>query len=214
MGTLKHTMTQLSPAYDNKIPRKYCARTIEHKMENKKALQEQLGWPVEPKQPILCISTGMTDALGGELMEQVLDGVLELPVALLIRGRGSSKYGEFFTKLAKNNGHRIKIIPDDEVNLRRMLAGADIALFFSTQQDPDELENALRYGVIPVAMPADVLEDYNPVQESGGAFIYQEATPWQCFASLVRALETFKFPYDWKTIQRNAMEAMEERDGK
>jgi starch synthase len=208
-------MTQLSPAYDNKIPRKYCARTIEHKLENKKQLQEQLGWPVEPKQAILCISTGMTDALGGELMQQVLDGVLELPVALLIRGRGSSKYGELFTKLAKNNGHRIKIIPDDEVNLRRMLAGSDVALFFAGQQDPDDIENALRYGVVPVAMPThDVLEDYNPVQESGNAFLYQEATHWQCFASVVRALETFKFPYDWRTIQRNAMEAMESRADK
>ncbi len=207
-------MTQLSPAYDNKIPRKYCARTIEHKLENKKALQEQLGWPVEPKQAILCISTGMTDALGGELMEKVLDGILELPVALLIRGRGSSKYGELFTKLAKGHGHRIKIIPDDEMNLRRMLAGSDIALFFAEQQDPDDINNALRYGVIPAAMPCDTLEDYNPVQESGNAFVYQEATHWQCFASVVRALETFKFPYDWRTIQRNAMESMENLDGK
>lgn len=207
-------MTQLSPAYDNKIPRKYCARTIEHKLENKKALQEQLGWPVEPKQAIVCISTGMTDALGGELMEKVLDGILELPVALLIRGRGSSKYGEFFTSLAKGQGHRIKIIPDDEMNLRRMLAGSDVAMFFAEQQDPEDIQNALRYGVIPAALQFDGLEDYNPVQESGNAFLYQEATPWQCFASVVRALETFKFPYDWRTIQRNAMEVMEERDGK
>lgn len=207
-------MTHLSPAYDNKIPRKYCARTIEHKMENKKALQEQLGWLAEPKQAIICISTGMTDALGGELMEHVIDGVLELPVALLIRGRGSSKYGELFTKLAKGNGHRIKIIPDDEMNLRRMLAGSDIAMFFGPEQDPDDLDNALRYGVIPVAMPGNALEDYNPVQESGNAFLYQESSAWQCFAGLVRALETFKFPYDWRTIQRNAMEAMENMEDK
>ena len=204
-------MPQLSPAYDNKIARKFCARTVEHKPANKQALQEELGWIDEPKQAIVCISTGMTDALGGALLEQVISGMLELPITLLIRGRGSSKYGELFTKLAKGNGHRIKIIPDDEINLRKMLAGSDIALFFAAQQDPDEIANALRYGVIPVALPADGLDDYNPVQESGNAFLYEETTAWQCFAALVRALETFKFPYDWRTIQRHAMEGVEKQ---
>ena len=56
-----------SPAYDNKIVQ-ILARTIEHKMENKTVLQEEIGWITEPKQPIVCILDGMTDALGGPLL--------------------------------------------------------------------------------------------------------------------------------------------------
>jgi starch synthase len=204
-------MPHLSPAYDNKIARKYSARTVEHKAENKKKLQEDIGWIPEPKQPIICFPAGMTDALGGELMQQVLPGILELPVCILIRGRGSNKYGEIFTKLSKGQAHRVSIIPDDEAGLRTMLAGSDIAMYFSKPQDPEELETILRYGVIPVAPECDTLDNYNPVQESGNAFTYEETTAWQCFASLVRALETFKFPYDWRTIQRHAMEAVERK---
>lgn len=203
-------MSTLSPAYDNKIVRKYSARTIEHKMENKTALQEELKWIPEPKQPMVCLPSGITDDLGGELLEKMLPGLLELPVGIVIRGRGSKKYGELFTKLSKESGHRIAILPDDEDSMRKMLAGCDIALFFSTK-DTESLENALRYGVIPVSLPSAELDNYNPVQESGNAFVYEQATMWQSFASLVRALETFKFPYDWRTIQRHAIESMDRK---
>jgi glycogen synthase len=61
-------------------------------------------------------------------------------------------------------------------------------------------------------MPYDILEDYNPVQESGNAFIFTVENHWKCFASLVRALETFRFPYDWRTIQRHAMDTMDRQE--
>lgn len=201
-------MPVLSPAYDNKITRKYSARTVEHKMENKTALQESLGWIEEPKQPIVCIASGMTEQLGGKLLEETIEGLLELPVSIVIRGRGSKKYGEYFTKLASEHSHRVAIVADDEEHLRSMLSGSDIAMFFS-EAEGDELENALRYGTIPVSLPNALLQNYNPVQESGNSFVYETPNKWNCFASLVRALETFKFPYDWRTIQKNAMESME-----
>lgn len=204
-------MTILSPAYDNKIVRKYSARTIEHKMENKTALQEELKWIAEPKQPLICLPSGMTDELGGKLLENILPGLMELPVGIVIRGRGSKKYGELFTKLTKEASHRIAILPDDETSIRKMLAGCDIAMFLSEESEPEMVENALRYGAIPVSLPKDVLDNYNPVQESGNAFVYENPTHWQCFASLVRALETFKFPYDWRTIQRHAIESMDRK---
>lgn len=206
-------MPILSPAYDNKIARKYSARTIEHKMENKTVLQEERGWIGEPKQAVICLPTGITDALGGALLEQVLPGLLELPVAIVIRGRGSKKYGELFTKLSSGAAHRISIIPDDETNVRKMLAGSDMALFLSEHSDDDILENCLRYGTVPVSLPNSILDNYNPVQESGNAFVYESANPWRCFAGIVRALETFKFPYDWRTIQRHAIESIDQRTG-
>lgn len=204
-------MQILSPAYDNKISRKYSSRTIEHKADNKSVLQEELGWIEEPRQPIVCLSGGMTDALGGELMQKVMEGLLELPISIVIRGRGSKKYGELFTKLAKIYSHRIAIMADDETNMRKMLAGSDIAMFFGESNEEEELENVLRYGVVPVSLPHAIIENYNPVQESGNAFVYEQANSWHCFASLVRALETFKFPYDWRNIQRHAMESMDRK---
>jgi glycogen synthase len=138
-------------------------------------------------------------------------GILELGVGLVVRGRGSDSFGALFTSLEKKYDHAVKILADEETSMRKMLAGADIALFCAKGKECEaELGAALRYGVIPVAPAQTMLANYNPVQESGNSFTFEEATPWQCFAALVRALETFKFPYDWRTIQRSAMESMEE----
>ena len=205
-------MSTLSPAYDNKIARKYSVRTLEHKIENKLALQENLSWPSEKKVPVICIPTGMTDKLGGALLQEVLPGLMSLGFELLILGKGSEEYGKIFTQLTKQNGHRIAILEDTDEKRRAMYAAADLALFLTDPSSLPELQLALRYGAVPIAPATKALENYNPVQESGNAFLYEKEDKWNCFAAIVRALETFKFPFDWRTIQRHCMESAQQED--
>ncbi|OIO54146.1 hypothetical protein AUJ46_03960 [Candidatus Peregrinibacteria bacterium CG1_02_54_53] len=210
-------MTPLSPAYDTKIAWRYSARTIEHKVENKTALQKELGWPMEPKVPVVCLPAGMSDELGGALLKELLPGLLSMSLELLVLGKGNAAYGELFTELARERGHRIAIIPNEDDNLRKMLAASDIAFFLADPDSMPELTSCLQYGVVPIAPACKALNDYNPVQETGNAFLAPDETSWLLFASLVRALETFKFPFDWRTIQRHGMETMggtkEENEG-
>ena len=200
-------MTNLSPSYDNKIARKYSIKTLEHKVQNKTSLQEELGWPTEKRMPILCIPTGMSKDLGGELLKDVLPGLMTLGMEILILGKGSNEYGELFTKLTKEKGHRISIIKDDDEGKRKMYAAADMALFLTEPDNLTELQDALNYGAVPIAPTTKALKNYNPIQENGNSFLYEQPTQWHCFAAAVRALETQCFPFDWRTIQRNCMES-------
>ena len=195
-----------SPSYDNKIFRKFSLKTLEAKIENKLLFQEELGWVKEAKLPLLCISGGMTDAQGGAEFEEVIGGIMSLNCGLIVRGIGSEKYGRMFTELEREYGHRVKIIKDEEDVRRKMYAAADIALFFAP--DNREIQNCLAYGTVPISPEHDLLADYNPVQESGNAFIANPHTPWNWFAALVRATETYKLPYDWRTIQKHCMESV------
>lgn len=201
---IKH-MSSHSPQ-NSAIARTYGADSLEHKAQNKVALQEELGWTAEPKRPMICLPTGVSDQLGGELLKEVLPGLLSLPVEIVILGKGSASYGTYLTDIAKKNSHRIAIIANDEENISRMFAAADIALFLTDPSDMTELTEALRYGVIPVCPKNDAVDAYNPNQESGEAFPYDKETMWHCFAAVVRALETYRFPYDWRTIQKHCME--------
>ncbi len=200
-----------TPSASGSIARKYGVGSLDQKVQNKTALQESLGWPSEPKRPVLCFPAGMTDALGGALLQDVLPGILSLPVEVLVLGRGSSTYGALFTKLAKENRHRLHIVTDKEDDVQTMYAAADMALFLSNTLPAKEIAQCLQYGVIPVSPAQNLLEDYDPVQEAGNAFIYGPVGKWQCFAALVRACETHKFPFDWRTIQRHAMESVREK---
>lgn len=209
-GIRKKHMNTPSPAYDNKITRKYSMRTIEHKIENKLALQESLGWPQEKRMPMLCIPTGMSDALGGEVLRALVPGMLTQEMSLLVLGKGTQEYGTLFTDLAKRKSYKIAIIKNDDESIRSMYAAADMALFLVDPAPLPELECALRYGTVPIAPATKALQNYNPVQESGNAFLFRGATEWHAFAAIVRALETYSFPFDWRTIQRHCMQETQE----
>ena len=47
-------------------------------------------------------------------------------------------------------------------------------------------------------------------QEDGNAFTYDQLTHWHCFAAAVRAIETYRFPYDFKTIQKHCVARSDE----
>lgn len=198
----------MTPATDQKIAQRYTSKTLEKKGKNKQVLQEELGWPAEGKRPVICLPAGMSEKLGGELLEAVLPGLLSLDLQMLILGKGSSKYGALFTELAKKHSHKIAIIPNDEVSVRKMFAAADMALFLTDPKGMPEVAEALSYGVVPIAPSTDALEDYNPIQEAGNAFLYGTTDLWNCFGAVVRANETHKFPFDWRTIQRHCMESV------
>jgi starch synthase len=198
-----------SPSYDNKIFRKFSIRTIESKRDNKVEFQKELGWVAEPKLPLLCLPAGLSAEQNGGAFDEILSGILALDCQLVVRGIGSEKYGALFTRLENEQKHRIKILPDEENIRRKMYAASDMSLFFAP--DETELGNCLAYGVIPVSITQDTLKNYDPAQEDGNAFTADPLTQWSFFAALVRAIETYKLPYDWRTIQKHAMETVREK---
>ncbi|MFA6038912.1 MAG: hypothetical protein WCV62_05270 [Candidatus Peribacteraceae bacterium] len=201
------------PSYDSLIARKFSIGTLDLKLQNKTALQRELGWPAEPRRPMVCLPAGMTDKLGGDILMETLPGLLTLPMEILILGKGSEKYGALFTKLAADQNHRVHIVTDDEKEVHQMLAASDMALFLKDASGMEAVANSLQYGVVPIA-PAgtDLLEDYDPVQETGNGFLFERSDRWGIFAAFVRAAETHKFPFDWRTIQRHCMETVMKKE--
>lgn len=195
---------QLPPMQRQKRP----LGMYELKQQSKIALQESFGWPAEPKRPMLCLPAGMSEKIGGALFTALLPGLLTLPVEILVVGKGSSAFGSLFTTLAKEHRHRVHIVPDSDETLGTMYAASDMALFLSDPASMSELKLCMTSGIVPISIQSRALENYDPVQEAGTAFTFESENAWQCFAALVRAIETYKLPYDWRTIQRNGMEAM------
>ncbi len=87
----------------------------------------------------------------------------------------------------------------EEKEIDRLLLAADMALLFNNHLELIHL--LMNYGVITVASEkTPLLENYRPNEETGNAFLFAKRDHWSIFATIVRAMETFKFPYDWKNI--------------
>jgi starch synthase len=68
---------------------------------------------------------------------------------------------------------------------------------------------SLRYGTIPVVRAtgglADTIHDWDPARQTGNGFVFEAYDHWDLFASVVRALETYRQPALWRRLQQNAM---------
>lgn len=183
---------------------------LDEKASAKADLQAELGWEKQPRRAMLCISTGMSDKLGGQLLEDVMAGLLTLPVQIVVVGKGSSEYGAYFTKLSKDKPHKIAIVANDADTVETVLTASDMALFCAPGSE-DDLRACLAHGAVPISPASSVLTNYDPNQEAGDSFTYDQPTHWHCFAAAVRAVETYRFPYDFKTIQKHCV-AMSDED--
>ena len=80
------------------------------------------------------------------------------------------------------------------------------AVVVLSKEDEHFYKQLWNSGIIPIASDScKILSDYNPNSESGNSFIFDEKNVWAVFAALIRSAETFKFPYDWKHIIRQAV---------
>lgn len=201
------TDNKYNPAYDNKIPQKYSKKTINNKIKNKEALMNELHLPFDKRVPLVCVTYTLSDKNNLSIIQDIMNGIMEQPVQMVLTGIGTEKYQKFFTDLAEKNPGKVAIVNNNDDERRKIYAASDIILIPTLSDEcVEEGKRAMRYGVVPVTPPQDFVEDYNPNQESGNAFVYLKDSPWNLFASFIRTIENCRFPYDWKNIQVSAME--------
>ncbi len=197
-----------SPENDEVIFKNYGSSSLKLKTLNKERFQEEQGLN-KSKDLLAIISTELTDSLNGEVLIQIIQGLLEINVQVAVRGKGTPKYEKVLDKLCKDYPSSLRIIEDSEEHLRKMYAAADISLFLAfNKSSNDELKKCMRYGVVPVSVNHEFLEDFNAIKESGNAFIVNKVSPWNIFEAVIRAKENHKFPYDWKNLQAACMQAV------
>jgi glycogen synthase len=203
-------MSRLTPEYDNKIAKKYSSSTINHKLENKTALQAMYGKEENSKK----FSIGIMQTIEEShlaLLQALLPGIKAIEVDVYLIARGTANVAQTITTLQKDYSN-LTCIHDDEAAIRQMYAGCDASLFLNDCEQSEELQYALHYGTVPICPQNSTVENYNAIQEKGNAFTFVYNNVWLVFASIVRALETFQFPYDYKTIQKLCMQGVHEED--
>jgi len=105
---------------------------------------------------------------------------------------------------SKENHSGAHTLPYSRKNRSLLLDAADFALAFKF----NDIQEMMLHGTVPLSQKRGEVKDYNPNHETGNAFLFKDENAWAIFASLVRALETFKFPYDWKNIIRHGVESV------
>lgn len=199
------------PANDKLIYQKYNKKTLQNKIENKLAFQHEFGFITDKRIPLCCITTPLSTEYGAEILEKTIEGILKLNIQLVIIGVGTSKYQTLFSDIAEKQPHKIQIVEQSEENTHKIYAAADMGLILKNNNVcQEELGNFLQYGIVPICLTAGAekwrVTNYRPANEEGEGFLFEHENAWELFAALVRACETYHFPYDFQHIQSSAME--------
>ena len=81
------------------------------------------------------------------------------------------------------------------------LLAADMAVVF--EEHIKDMAKIMKKGTVIVGWEkSPALQNYHPNEETGNSFTYSSVNPWDIFMALVRANETYRFPYDWQNIIR------------
>ncbi len=148
------------PVRDRCIEKNYTWRSVERKLDNKNALQRQLGLP-ERDVPMLSVISRLASHKGLDLVKEMIAKVIEeKDVQLVILGTGEAELEEFFRRLEGKYPDSCRaLIAYDRDLAKRIYAASDIFLMPS-KSEPCGLSQmiACRYGAIPV------------VRETGGLY--------------------------------------------
>ena len=92
-------------------------------------------------------------------------------------------------------------------DVQKTLSGFD---FFICNGETKDIQGLLKEGVIPIVYKknylSSLLQEFNPIKWEGNCFLFDSENKWSMYASVVKYLENYKFPYDNKNLVKNTVQ--------
>ena len=206
-------MKLYDPAADSRITACYSAEDMTGKAADKAELQRLMGLREEPYVPIVAIVSRLVSHKGLDLICEVLHDMMELPMQLVILGKGDQKYEEFFHWAAQQYQGRMAVRLDyNEALSMAIYAGADLFLMPS-KSEPCGLSQmiAMRYGTVPIVRETGGLRDtvrpYEAWRDAGNGFTFANYASSDMLHVIREAVYLYKdYPDAFGRLRKRAME--------
>ena len=200
------------PAADPRITANCSVDDLAGKDTDKAALQRMMGLREEPHVPIVAIVSRLVSHKGLDLICEVLHDMMELPMQLVILGKGDRKYEEFFHWAAQQYHGRMAVRLDYNEELSMAIyAGADLFLMPS-KSEPCGLSQmiAMRYGTVPIVRETgglkDTVQPYEAWRDAGNGFTFANYASSDMLHVIREAVYLYKdYPDAFSRLRKRAM---------
>ena len=206
-------MVRYDPEKDPLLTKNYNAADPSGKAENKAYLQKLVGLREDPNVPVIGMVSRLVSHKGLDLVCDVIHDIMELPVQLVVLGKGDEKYEEFFRWVNQQYPGRVSVKLDYNEELSMAIyAGADLFLMPS-KSEPCGLSQmiAMRYGTVPIVRETGGLKDtvhaYEAWQDSGNGFTFASYNSGDMLYVIRQAVELYHTnPEAFARLRKRAME--------
>ncbi len=203
--------TVWNPETDRYLAAKYDAKSLDKKVENKKALCQQFKLPFNADTPLIGMINRLVEQKGIDLVIEGMDAIMKLGVQMVILGTGEEKYQEALKQLAAKYPEQLAVhFKFDEKAAHLIEGGADMFLMPS-RFEPCGLNQmySLKYGTVPIVREtgglADTVENFDPESGKGTGFTFKDYSVDAMLEAIQRAIEAFRDKATWAKIQKAGM---------
>jgi starch synthase len=203
-----------NPSRDAHIPVKFSARSLPHKLENKRALQKRFALPVANGIPVFATISRLVEQKGIDLIIDIVPDLVAAGAQLTILGSGDLPLEKAIREAAAAYPEHIGVhLGYDEALAHHIEAGADIFLMPS-RFEPCGLNQiySQRYGTVPVVRDtgglADTVTDTSPEtleNKTATGFSFTKSTATALWDAVNRALSCYREPDTWLQIMQAGM---------
>ncbi len=200
-----------NPATDEVIPHRYDVKSLDQKMENKKALLKNIELPFCEFTPLIGIVSRLAEQKGIDIIMNAFDALMQLPIQFVVLGVGEKRYHDFFAKAQKKHREKLAIHLTFDGDLAHFIEAGSDAFLMASRFEPCGLNQmySLKYGTVPIVRATggldDTVEDFEPLTGSGTGFKFTNYTGNDLLTAVRRAATTFADQSAWKKIIKNGM---------
>ncbi len=202
---------EFNPQDDKFIFKNFSINSLGNKLENKIALQRELGLPQKKDTPMIGLISRLTHQKGCDLIVNMIDRLLQRDIQIVILGTGDYWYEETFKNLQYRYPDKVSAnIKFDNALAHKIYAATDMFLMPSLFE-PCGLGQliALRYGSIPIVRETGGLKDtispYNKYNGVGNGFGFKNFNSNELMQIIEYALTIYNDKNAWNNIIRQAM---------
>jgi starch synthase len=193
------------PQVDPSLAARFTAQTLALRPQNKAALQERVGLPVDADVPLLGIVSRMDPAKGIDIALKGLKMMAKQDWQLVLLGAGDIKLEETARKLQEELPDRVRVESRYDAKLARQIYGGSDIFLMPSRYEPCGLSQmiAMRYGSVPLVRAVGGLHD--TVTDSETGFVFVDAKVKSFNDTLRRALQLYPYRSRWLNLQQAGM---------
>ena len=118
-----------NPEKDKQIAKKYSAKNLDQKIENKKALAEKFGFDYNEDTPVIGMIGRLSDAKGHDLIQKAFTDLMKMDIHLILLGTGEKKFHKFYESMIPKHRDKFSCYLGFDDELAHLIeAGCDMFL--------------------------------------------------------------------------------------
>jgi starch synthase len=194
-----------NPQTDPTLAANFNAESLSLRSQNKAALQDRVGLPVNPDVPLLGMVSRMDQAKGIDIALKGLRMMTKQDWQLVILGAGDPKLESIARKLQEDMAGRVRVETRYDAKLARQIYGGSDIFLMPSRYEPCGLSQmiAMRYGSVPLVRAVGGLHDTVTDSETGFVFVDTKVKSFN--DTLRRALSLYPNRSRWIDLQKAGM---------